>query len=69
MITISDATTAKELRSEIVDYYKMRLSVCQQSDHLKVRSKDRKENKILIREFKYQIKFWSELKFREDVIL
>lgn len=69
MITISDATTAKELRAEIVDYYKMRLGACQQSDHLKVRSKDRKENEILIREFKYQIKFWSELKFREDVIL
>lgn len=62
---VSDATTAKELRCEIVNYFKLRLTVCQEKHYT---GKQKKENEILKQEFKYQIKFWSDLKFREDIL-
>jgi len=65
MDIVSEAQTAKELRSEIVDYFKIRLLMCQQA---KLKGKAKQENDTLAREFRYQITFWLKLKFADEEI-
>ena len=55
----SEATTAEEFRNEVVAYFEMRLNVAK-ARHCT--GKERKDNEVLISEFRYQIDFWRNVK-------
>ena len=61
----SNASNAKEFRQEVIEYFKLRLLSLMRSN---ATGKERKENDVLMREFKYQITFWSNVKIDEETL-
>ena len=63
--TISQAMTAKEFREEVVEYFKMRLLICQQKG---AHGHAKRANDVLMSEFKYLITFWANVKIGDETV-